>query len=114
MQTGMWGSPYSGQGIGGFFPLQTQSTQPLQLLQTLQFVPYQLQQVQQLLQIVPAQLQQIQQIVQHLAQQVHSVQSQQQPYGQLPWTTLPQAGSGVYGSPFQTGLGAFGHSGQVM
>jgi hypothetical protein len=115
LQTGMWGLPYSGQGIGGFSPFQTQSAQPLhQLLQTLQSLPYQLQQLQQLLQIVPAQLQQIQQIVQQLAQQIPSAQSQQQPFGQLPWAMVPQAGSGAYGNPFHTGFGTFGQPGQVM
>lgn len=122
MQPGLWGSSYTGQGIGGSsFQPQQAYTQPLhQIAQSLQFVPYQLQQlqqvqllqhqqVQQLLQIVPAQLQQLQQTLQYLAQQIPSLQGQQQ-FGQGPWALPPGGG---YGTFFQPALG-FGQQGQVM
>lgn len=120
MQPGLWGSAYTGQGIGGFSPQPQSFALPVhQLVQSLQFVPYQLQQlqqiellqhqqVQQLLQIVPAQLQQLQQTIQYIAQQLPSLQQQ---FGQTPWAALPP-GAG-YGTLFQPAMG-FGQQGQVM
>jgi hypothetical protein len=120
MQPNLVGLPYGGQQSTGFGTL-TYAQQPI--VQSLQFVPYQLQQlqqvqllqhqqVQQLLQVIPAQLQQIQQAIQFIAQQIPSLQSQQQ-FGQSPWAALSQTAGG-YGIPLQPTFGAFGQPGQVM
>jgi hypothetical protein len=124
MQPGLFGSPYGTQGIGTVPSSGQLYGQPLQqILQSLQFVPYQLQQlhqielmqhqqVQQLLQVIPSQLQQLQQTIQLIAQQIPGLQ-QSQWLGQSPWAGLSQTAG--YGVPFQpSSFGAFGQPGQVM
>lgn len=102
---GAFGAQTYGQQLGGqslqFIPYQLQQLQQVQLLQH--------QQLQQLLQVVPAQLQQIQQAIQFIAQQIPSLQQ----FGQSPWSTLQATGG--FGVPFQQTFGAgFGQPGQVM
>ena len=95
---------FPGQGFGAW--QQPHGQQPLQqIFQSLQVVPYQLQQlqqqlaqVQQLLQIVPAQLQQLQQLVQYIPQQIQQLQ---QPFGQQQQPFGPSLGLGG-GMPFQS------------
>jgi hypothetical protein len=62
--------------------LQSLQTTPYQLQQLLQLGYLQLQQVQQLLQIVPTQLQQLQQLIQFIPHQLQQLQHQPQQYGQ--------------------------------
>jgi len=115
LQPNIAGLPY-GQPLGAFGAL-TYGQQPGG--QSLQFIPYQLQQLQQvqllqhqqlqqLLQVVPAQLQQIQQAIQFIAQQIPSLQQ----FGQSPWSTLQATGG--FGVPLQTFGAGFGQPGQVM
>src|SRR5262249_11963073 len=98
LQQNPWGfSPYIGQS-GGYPPFGQSFGPQLvqQIAQSLQTIPYQLQQLQQLeyvqqqhlqqlLQIVPAQLQQVQQLVQFIPQLIQQLQQHvqaQQPFGQ--------------------------------
>ena len=123
MHLGVSGLPFSGQGISSFSTPQIYAQPLQQIAQSLQNVPYQLQQlqqvqylqhqqIQQLLQAVPVQLQQIQQALQVLAQQIVSLH--QQSFGQSPWASLSQTGTG-YGIPLQsTGFGAQFGQGLVM
>jgi hypothetical protein len=127
LQPNLTGLPLGGQQPLGAFGAQTYGQQPgAQTFgqqpgaQSLQFIPYQLQQLQQvqllqhqqlqqLLQVVPAQLQQIQQAIQFIAQQIPSLQQS----GQSPWSSL-QATGGI-GVPLQQPFGAgFGQPGPVM
>jgi len=119
LQPNIAGLPY-GQPLGAFgVPTYGQQTYGQPVGQTLQFIPYQLQQLQQvqllqhqqlqqLLQVVPAQLQQIQQAIQFIAQQIPSLQQ----FGQSPWSTLQATGG--FGVPLQTFGAGFGQPGQVM
>jgi hypothetical protein len=119
LQPNLTGLPYGGQQPFGAFGAQTYGQQQPGV-QSLQFIPYQLQQLQQvqllqhqqlqqLLQVVPAQLQQIQQAIQFIAQQIPSLQQ----FGQSPWSSLQATGG--FGVPLQQAFGGgFGQPGQVM
>jgi hypothetical protein len=111
-QTTPWGLvPPIGQGVGYYSSNPQSFVQPLQhVLQSLQTVPYQLQQllqlqylqqyqIQQLLQLVPTQLQQL---IQMLPQQIQQLQpGQLQPFGQAtPGLPISQPIGGAFGAPY--------------
>jgi hypothetical protein len=103
-------SPYSSQSVATYPQGPAAYAQQLQqIIQSLQFVPYQLQQLQhlgsvqqqqihQLLQLVPFQLQQLQQILQVIPQQLQQLQ-QLQAQQFYTGTTAPGTGA-VMSQPF--------------